>query len=249
VTVTWSALTGTILPATSQTNATGIATATRTLGAAAGAQTAQATVTGLAGSPVGYTATANPGNAAVLDKTSGDAGSAVVNSTVMYTVTVRDAHGNARSGQTVNWAVVSGGGTITPPTGTTGSNGQATATRTLGGVAGPNTARAIAPNNLPTPDTVTFTTTATSLPLVATVTVGDNFFNPMNLTIGVTGTVTWDWGAGGVTHNVTFANVAGAPTDIGDRNSGTVDRTFPTAGTFNYQCTIHPGMNGQVMVQ
>jgi plastocyanin len=206
-------------------------------------------VTGLIGSPVGFTATANPGNAAVLDKTSGDGGSAVVNSTVMYTVTVRDAHGNVRSGQTVEWTVASGGGSITPASNTTSANGQASATRTLGGTAGPHTARAVAPNNLPTPDTVTFTTTATSLPLVATVTVGDNFFNPMNLTIGVTGTVTWDWGAGGVTHNVTFANVAGAPTDIGDRNSGTVDRTFPTAGTFNYQCTIHAGMNGSVTVQ
>jgi len=249
VTVTWTAPSGTILPATSQTNASGVATATRTLGAAAGALTAQAAVAGLIGSPVTFTATANAGAPAVLLKTSGDGGTGGVGTTVTYTVTVQDGHGNPRAGEPVNWAVASGGGTIAPSSNTTAANGQASATRTLSGTAGPHTATAIAPNNLPAADTVTFSTTATALPSAATVTVGDNFFSPDSVRIGVGGMVTWDWGAGGVTHNVTFDNVAGAPTDIADRNSGTQSRTFGTGGTFNYQCTIHPGMNGKVVTQ
>jgi plastocyanin len=249
VTVTWTAPAGTII-ATGPTNASGIATATRTLGATAGAQTAQAAVTGLIGSPVTFTATANAGNAAALEKTSGDAGTGGINTTVVYTVTVRDGHGNPKAGQQVNWEVASGGGSISPTDNVTAANGQASGTRTLSGTEGVHTARAIAPNNLPTPDTVTFTTTATSLATTANVAVNDNVFSPDSVRIAVGGTVTFDWGAGGGTHNVTFANVAGAPADIPDRASGAVDRTFGTAGTFNYQCTIHPTtMNGKVVAQ
>ena len=249
VTVTWTAPAGTILPATSQTNASGIATATRTLGGTAGAQTAQAAVTGLSGSPVAFTATASAGNAAVLLKTSGDGGTSGINTMVTYTVTVQDGHGNPKAGQQVDWSVVSGGGSISPTDNITAANGQAVGTRTLSGNAGVHTARAVAANNQPTPDTVTFTTTATALPAVATVTVGDNFFNPDSVLIAVGGTVTWDWGAGGGTHNVTFAAVAGAPTNIANRNSGSQARTFASAGSFNYQCTIHAGMNGKVVAQ
>jgi len=30
---------------------------------------------------------------------------------------------------------------------------------------------------------------------------------------------------------------------------GSYSRTFSVAGTFNYHCTIHAGMNGKVVVQ
>lgn len=249
VTVTWSALAGTIT-GTGVTNASGIATATRTLGGTAGAQTAQATVAGLSGSPVGFTATANAGDAAVLLKTSGDAGSSGINTMVTYTVTVQDGHGNPRAAQQVNWAVASGGGSITPPGNTTGANGQASATRTLSGTAGSHTATATAPNNLPTPDVQTFTTTATTAPSTATIMVNNNFFSPVSDTIAVGGTVTWTWSAGSNPHNVTFAPAAGAPSDIGTRsNAGSDSRTFNTAGLFNYECTVHAGMNASIRVQ
>lgn len=253
VTVTWAAPSGTVLPATSQTNASGVATAVRTLGATAGAQTATATVSGASGSPVTFTATANAGNPAVLEKVTPD-GSATINSQVDYTVRVEDAHGNPKVGQVVNWEVVSGDGSITPPSNATNVNGEAVARRTLSGTEGPHTTRAVAPNNVTlngvsAPDTVTFTTTATALPTTASVAVNDNFFSPDSVRIAVNGTVTWDWGSGGVVHNVTFATVAGAPANIDNRNSGTVARTFDAAGTFNYQCTIHPGMNGKVLAQ
>lgn len=240
VTVTWTALTGTIT-GTSVTDAGGIATATRTLGATAGAQTAQAAVTGLAGSPVGFTATATAGNPAVLLKTSGDGGTAGINTMVTYTVTVQDAHGNAKAGQQIDWAVASGGGSIAPTDNVTAANGQAIGTRTLSGTTGVHTARAVAANNQPAPDTVTFTTTA-----AVVVTVNNNNFNPSGVTIPVGGTVLWTWPASGSNpHNVTFATGTSSST----QTSGSFSRLFPSVGTFNYECTVHAGMNGTVTVQ
>jgi len=240
--VTWSALAGTIT-GTSITNASGIATATRTLGATAGAQTAQAAVVGLAGSPVGFTATANAGNPAVLLKTSGDAGTAGVNAMVAYTVTVEDGHGNPKSGQQVDWSVASGGGSIAPASNTTGANGQASATRTLSAATGAHTATATAPNNVPGPDVVTFTTTAAVI-----VSVGNNFFSPNAVTVAAGSTVMWTWNSSGVTHNVTF-NTAGSPANIANRSTGSESRQFNSIGTFLYECTLHVGMTASVMVQ
>ncbi len=247
VTVTWSATGGSIAPSTSTTNASGIATATRTLGGTAGAQTASAAVAGLIGSPVGFTATATAGNPVLLLKTSGDAGIGAVNSAVNYTVTVQDAHGNPRQGVTVNWEVLSGGGSVSPASTATGTNGQAGATRTLSGTAGLHETYAIAAT-VPAPDTVTFATTATTAPTTANVSVGNNFFNPTSVSVAAGGTVTWNWNSSGVVHNVTFLT-AGAPANIGNRNSGSDSRVFSSAGTFNYECTIHSGMTGSVMVQ
>ncbi len=249
VTVNWSAAGGgTVSAPTSLTNASGIATVNRILGTTAGAQTAQARVTGLNGNPVSFTATATAGNAVSIEKTAGDGGSAVINGQVTYTVTARDRGGNARSGVTVNWDTTGGGGSISPAQNATGATGQASATRTLSGTAGPHTARATA-SSIPGGPSVTFTTNATTAPLAANVSVVNDNFNPAATTIAVTGTVTWNWNSGGLNHNVTFAAMAGAPANIPDRGTGSIARTFNTAGTFNYQCTLHAGMNGSVTAQ
>src|SRR5205814_1567199 len=60
------------------------------------------------------------------------------------------------------------------------------------------------------------------------------------------GMVNFTWS--GVTHNVTFVNPPGSVASITDRSSGTVPVTFNTTGTYNYHCTIHPGMDGVVTV-
>ncbi len=73
-------------------------------------------------------------------------------------------------------------------------------------------------------------------------------FSPLAVSIARNGTVTWSNGTGTV-HNVTFVATAGAPANIGDHAGGTTVRTFTTAGTFNYNCTQHAGMSGQVIVQ
>lgn len=72
-------------------------------------------------------------------------------------------------------------------------------------------------------------------------------FNPGEVTIEVGGTVTWAFGS--VPHNVFFDDAAGTPQDIAGFNSNTsLSRTFDAAGTFAYECMIHPGMRGAVVV-
>ncbi|HUR92547.1 MAG TPA: plastocyanin/azurin family copper-binding protein [Gemmatimonadaceae bacterium] len=81
-----------------------------------------------------------------------------------------------------------------------------------------------------------------------TVILGASSFSPTSLTIQVGGTVTWN-NTSATTHNVTFNTAAGAPPNIGDHSSGSSSRTFTTAGTFGYQCTLHGGMTASITVQ
>jgi plastocyanin len=249
VTVNWSAAGGGSVSApTSVTNASGIATVNRILGTTVGAQTAQARVTGLNGNPVNLTATATVGGAALIEKTAEPA-AGVISTNVTYTVTARDRGNNPKVGVTIDWAATGGGGTIAPPQNSTDANGQASATRTLSATPGAHTATATAAI---IPETETFTTNATTAPLAATVSVGNNFFNPVNAPIAATGTVTWNWASGGILHNVTFEDNMGSSTDIG---TGSHVRTFNVApGIIRYRCTIHStnfttGMVGTVSVQ
>lgn len=77
------------------------------------------------------------------------------------------------------------------------------------------------------------------------VTVENNQFTPPDIQVSPGTTVTWTWSAGASTHNVTFSD--GVTSN--DRASGSYTRTFATAGTFPYSCTLHPGMTGTVTVK
>ncbi len=72
-------------------------------------------------------------------------------------------------------------------------------------------------------------------------------FVPARVTVARGGAVTWS-NSTSVLHNVTFAAAAGAPANISDHVSGTTTRTFSTAGTFSYACSLHAGMTGTVEV-
>jgi plastocyanin len=78
--------------------------------------------------------------------------------------------------------------------------------------------------------------------------VENNTFNPSSLEVAQGASVVWAWSSGGVTHNVTFDDGE----QSGNRSDGTYTRTFATAGTFPYHCTIHgsatSGMRGSVTV-
>ena len=77
-----------------------------------------------------------------------------------------------------------------------------------------------------------------------------NVFSPYSSTIAVGGTVRFNIAGAADGHNVIFdKSVTGAPADINLVVSAVVSRTFNTRGTFKYDCTVHPGMSGQVIVQ
>lgn len=71
-------------------------------------------------------------------------------------------------------------------------------------------------------------------------------FNPSSITVSVGTTITWT-NKDSFTHNVTSSTQAFSS---GSMSPGaTFSFKFNTAGTYNYTCTIHPGMNGTVIVQ
>jgi plastocyanin len=52
-----------------------------------------------------------------------------------------------------------------------------------------------------------------------------------------------------VTHDIHF-DTQGSPVDsLGAQTNTTVPVVFPTAGTYNYHCTIHTYMTGTIVVQ
>lgn len=158
--------------------------------------------------------------------------------TVTITATPRDGSGNALSGKTVTWAASPSGTVTLTPSGssvtvTGGAPGQATVTATVDQVTS-------------SPLTVTVSSTISTTADVS-VGSGGNVFSPDQADIKSGGTVTYTWAAG--PHNVTFSNPPAAVPNSGDKLSGaTFVVTFPQAGVYNYQCTIHSGMNGTITV-
>ncbi|WP_373060094.1 Ig-like domain-containing protein [Gemmatimonas sp.] len=72
-------------------------------------------------------------------------------------------------------------------------------------------------------------------------------FSPFETVVKQGGTVRFIFPA--LAHNVIWdRRLAGSPTDINTISSVTVARTFPTAGVFQYTCTLHPGMDGTIIV-
>ena len=76
---------------------------------------------------------------------------------------------------------------------------------------------------------------------------GDYIFTPRTVAIQVGGQVTWSFG--GLSHTVTFVQTAGAPASISETYSTTVSRSFTAAGNYTYNCTIHAGMSGKIVVR
>jgi plastocyanin len=79
-----------------------------------------------------------------------------------------------------------------------------------------------------------------------TVAVSDDLFTPANVQVNVGTTVTWNWASDAREHNVTFTD---GTTSGNKSGGGSYSRTFAAAGTFNYSCTLHGGMNGSVLVK
>lgn len=101
------------------------------------------------------------------------------------------------------------------------------------------------PTSPSTPGTTT-TTTTTTPGVGEVIATNSSTFNPGSITVAKGSTVSFIFQAS--EHNVTFANVTGAPANIANTTNATVQRVFATAGSFGFQCTLHSGMNGTVVV-
>lgn len=105
------------------------------------------------------------------------------------------------------------------------------------------------PGTTPTP-TPTPTPAPTPTPgASASVAAGDNsnVFTPASVEVARGAVVTWTFGAR--PHNVIFNSAAGAPANVEVTSNAQVARTFNTVGSFAYDCTLHSGMTGTVVVR
>ena len=153
---------GAIAPASVTTDATGQASATWTLGSAAGGQ-------GAAARPIGngapdtliarFTATASAAGATNIAAVKGDNQTATAGSTLTDSLVVRttDGAGNPVAGVAVTWTA-NGGGSVSAPSTVTGADGRTGVRRTLGPNAGAQTTLATSGTLAGSP--VTFTATA-----------------------------------------------------------------------------------------
>ena len=69
-------------------------------------------------------------------------------------------------------------------------------------------------------------------------------FTPEKVTINAGQSVVWKFDDGSIAHNVT-GNGWRSP----DQTSGTYVHVFATPGDYQYSCTIHSGMTGEVVVK
>jgi hypothetical protein len=128
--------TGVVAPLVDTTDADGRAETTFRLGQNLGVQTVSATLTGL--SPVSFVATATPAPPSRITIVSGNNQTGTIGTRLPADLTVRvtDAFDNPKAGVTVNYTVISGGGTVIPTAALTDDGGIARAGWTLGPDAG-----------------------------------------------------------------------------------------------------------------
>ena len=84
-------------------------------------------------------------------------------------------------------------------------------------------------------------------PTTADVVMPGLIFSPTETVVKQGGTVRFVFPP--LAHNVIWdPRLAGSPADINTTSSVTVSRAFATVGVFPFKCTLHPGMDGTVIV-
>src|SRR3989449_9483197 len=124
----------------------------------------------------GGTGPCTPGLATQLVKTSGDPPGWYFDNPLpsALNVTARDANNCAVPGVVVNWAVASGGGSVSPTQSTTGTTGVAATADILASTSPPTVTATFSGPSTP----VTFTATASAAPTAVGVSVANNSFSP-----------------------------------------------------------------------
>ena len=152
---------------------------------------------------------------------------------VQLSATAQDANGGTIGSAKFTYATAPGGIVSVSATGRVigVAQGSATITATSGGKTSQPLTIQVVPGNV-----------------AAVVTMQANTFTPTQVTIRVNQAVLFDFPAD--PHNVIFAQRNGKPADIPVPATlpTTVTRAFTTAGTFPYDCMLHPGMSGSVIV-
>lgn len=88
--------------------------------------------------------------------------------------------------------------------------------------------------------------TVGAAPTTALVSMPGLSFTPFTTTIKQGGAVTFEFPQ--LAHNVIFTPKTGVPADIQVTSNVRIARTFGTVGLFPFDCTLHPGMKGEVNV-
>ena len=177
---------GTVGASPVTTDEEGLASTTWTLGTTAGLQEVEVTISGSARPSVKISATGLAAAAAALVGSSGDlqVGAFGLPLPEPIVVQLQDAFGNGVAGGEVTFAVTEGGGSANPATVTTGADGTAETTWTMGPAIGPAALTA---------EVVGFplvTYTATAVPPAPDLVVGTIAVTPANPTVLETVTVT-----------------------------------------------------------
>jgi plastocyanin len=97
----------------------------------------------------------------------------------------------------------------------------------------------------PTPDPGPLGEEPTRIRIPSSDGYGTSSFSPGSVTIAVGKTIEWE-------NEDTFAHTTTSDTGLWNGTmgpNGDFRRTFTVAGTFNYRCTIHAGMDGTIIVQ
>lgn len=147
------------------------------------------------------------------------------------------------AGTTVQWTVQTGA-TVAPASVVTGADGLAATTATPTSVGVARVQASVTGGSAPT------VFTAFGVPVgAAVVRVGNNFFEPTQVTIARGGSVAWVWRGSSSNHNVVPVGDV-EPASSGGPQGGPAlyTHTFGAAGSYRYRCTPHSGMDGTVVV-
>jgi plastocyanin len=220
-------------PTIATVNASGIVT-----GVAAGSATIRATVGAVSGT-LDVTVTSGAGVLATIVVDAQDR-TIPLGQLTQATVSGRDALGGtvALGTRVVTWT------TSNPSIATVTSAGVVTGV----GIGSVNVQASVADGAAPKTATVPLTVTSIpNAPTITDVVMPGLTFSPVETVVKQGGTVRFVFPA--LAHNVIWdPRLAGSPTDITTTSSVTVSRVFPTVGVFQYKCTLHPGMDGTVIV-
>jgi plastocyanin len=153
--------------------------------------------------------------------------------TVTLSVVAKDQDGNVMTGGAPTFSSDNAASTSVNDAGTISAvaagTSTITASLTMGGVTRTGTAA------------ITTVVAAESGAVIAP----ERRFVPQELNVRAGARVTWTFTS--VPHTVTFSS-AGSPAGLGEFRDGSDSVVFPTSGTYNYACDIHPGMTGVVHV-